>query len=292
MLFTKFFKVLSIFFIPDWTKNKNESCINNNCISTNKIGTSAQNSKCVSNIQYPVLNDTNFEFSFLKMENNMKNMIYSPLSIEYALKMLQEGAVGSTYNEINKIIGNITLPKYTYIDGILSFGNGLFIRKIYYEYIKPKYTNTLKEKYNAEVIPDEFKNVQNANKWIEDKTLGIIKNILSNDTIKDPDLLILILNALVINMEWNNMFYKGYTEGYIFFMENGEEMEATMMFKKEVKSTGITYYEDNNKTVLTMDLKNYNGIQFEFMAIMPYESLSAYVKNISKKTNKWNRQKT
>lgn len=35
-----------------------------------------------------------FDISFLKMENNNKNMIYSPLSIKYALAMLSEGSNG------------------------------------------------------------------------------------------------------------------------------------------------------------------------------------------------------
>jgi len=30
------------------------------------------------------------------------NMLYSPLSIEYALKMLQEVEAGNTYDECNK----------------------------------------------------------------------------------------------------------------------------------------------------------------------------------------------
>jgi len=240
------------------------------------------NSKYVSNVQGNVKNYTDFEFSFLKMENNKKNMIYSPTSIEYAINLVKEGAVGSTYDEINKVIGNVTLPKYTYIDGVLSFGNGLFIRNSYSEYLKSNFTKTLKEKYYAEVVKDDFKNIQSANQWMEGKTLGIIKNMLNDDTFKNPDLLMLIINALSINMEWSNIFYNSYTNGYIFFMENGKEEEVTMMFRREVKNKSLAYYEDDNKTVLTMDFQEYNGIQFEFMAIMPYESLSAYVKNVSK----------
>jgi len=66
-------------------------------------------------------------------------------------------------------------------------------------------------------------------------------------------------------------------------MDNGEEKEATMMVKKEIKSKYISYYEDNDKTVLPLDLEEYNKIQFEFMAIMPNENLSSYVENITKK---------
>ena len=40
--------------------------------------------------------DTDFATQFLKLENANKNMVYSPLSIKYALKMLNEGANGNT----------------------------------------------------------------------------------------------------------------------------------------------------------------------------------------------------
>jgi len=165
-------------------------------------------------VKDPVQNDPNLDFAFLKMENNKKNMIYSPLSIKYALKMLQEGASNNTFIEINKVIGNTELTKYinidksllleneeniallemisrnpeltifTDIDNFLLLANGLFIRDKYYEYVLTEYIDTLKEKYDAEVIKDPFESAQNANQWIEDKTSGIIKNILTDEAVQ------------------------------------------------------------------------------------------------------------
>jgi len=95
------------------------------------------------------------------MENEKNNMLYSPLSIEYALKMLQEGAANNTLAEINKVLGNIELLKYTSIEEVLSLANGLFIRDTYFETVKEEYINTLKEKYDTEIKKDEFKDVKN-----------------------------------------------------------------------------------------------------------------------------------
>ncbi|ORY24269.1 hypothetical protein LY90DRAFT_428788, partial [Neocallimastix californiae] len=108
--------------------------------------------------------DFNFNFSFLKLENFKKNMLYSPFSIKYALKMLQEGAANDTFDEINKLIGNTKLSKHISIDEVLSLANGLFIRDTFYKYINTNYINTLKENYDAEVVKDEFKSAANANK--------------------------------------------------------------------------------------------------------------------------------
>jgi len=116
-----------------------------------------------------VQNDSDFDFSFLKIENNKKNMLYSPLSIKYALKMLQEGASNNTLAEINKVLGDSSISKYTNIDEVLSLANGLFIRDSFYDYVYEEFINTLKEKYEAEVKLDPFEDAKNANQWIEEK---------------------------------------------------------------------------------------------------------------------------
>nr|AAR97890.1 cellulosomal serpin precursor [Piromyces sp. E2] len=266
----------------DWGVENNKWCgIKKSCPTSNNNGGQgdiieepAQNNTDVST--------TEFEFSFLKMENKKKNMLYSPLSIEYALNMLQEGANKNTYTEINKVIGNAELPKYASIEKVLSLANGLFVRDTYYENVRTEYIKTLKEKYDAEIIKDEFKDANNANQWIEDKTLGIIKNMLEDDLVQNPNLVMLIINALAIDMEWATQFSTEKTYGETFYKDDGENMTATMMFKKEEYSDDIAYYMDDDVTVLSMNLEKYSGTQFEFLAIMPKENLSGYVENVTK----------
>jgi len=238
------------------------------------------------NIIEPVQNGTlqsgaDFDFTFLKLENNKKNMLYSPLSIKYALSMLQEGAVGNTYDEINKVIGNTKLTKYNSIDSVLSLANGLFVNATYYEHVKSQYIDTLENEYNAEVMKDKFENANNVNQWIENKTLGIIKNMLSDEVFKNPNLIMILINALAIDMEWYRSFSFQDTTGRKFTLDDGQEVEATTLFRKD-SSKFSSYYIDDDVTILTMDLKEYNGIQFEFMAIMPKENLSGFVENVSK----------
>ena len=54
----------------------------------------------------------NFDLSFLKMENKEENKIYSPLSIKYALAMLNEGAGGDSKDQITAVIGDYNPKKY------------------------------------------------------------------------------------------------------------------------------------------------------------------------------------
>ncbi|ORX65340.1 cellulosomal serpin precursor [Anaeromyces robustus] len=240
---------------------------------------------CSKNVEDIIQGDPDFDFSFLKLENNKENMLYSPLSIKYALRMLLEGAEGNTYTELIKLIGNEELNPYTNIDKVLSLANGLFIRDTYYTCIRPEYIDTLKEKYNADVVKDEFKSAYNANKWIEKNTLGIIKNMLNDNIVQNPETIMLLINALAIEMEWYSPFNCNYTSGTTFYTEDDDEtIEATMM-SRVTGDNSLSYSINDDVTVVTMDLNKYGSTQFEFMAIMPTkENLSTFIEKVTKET--------
>ena len=230
-----------------------------------------------------VVGDKDFELSFLQIENKQENMVYSPLSIKYALKMLQEGANGNTYEQIGKVVGNSDLQKYPNIENTLSLANGIFIRDTYYQYVKDNYINILTNKYNAEIKQDEFQNAKNANYWISEKTFGKIENMLNDDLVTNPDLQMLLINALAIDMEWKVQFEERMTYGRDFYLADGTNMTATTM-KRETSSDDISYYIGDNITALTIDLKEYEGTQLEFMAIMPDDDLEGYVNTLTTQT--------
>ncbi len=242
----------------------NNNTQNNSEVERNKIGQA----------------DIDFSLQFLKMENKKQNMIYSPLSIKYALKMLNEGASGTTKSQIEDVIKNLSLTKYNSIDKILSLANGVYIKDTYTNYVKKDYKKILNDEYNAEVNYDSFNNANNINKWIENKTLGIIKNMIEDKIVQDPNTEMLLINALAINMEWEDSFDASKTYGEKFNLEGGSNITATMMHK-ETTSDSVSYYEDNNVTALTMDLEKYDDMQLEFIAIMPESNLTNYIKEFT-----------
>ena len=142
---------------------------------------------------------TDFDLKFLQIENSKKNKIYSPLSIKYALAMLKEGAKGDTKTQITDIIGDYKARKYVNNKN-MSFANGMFIKDTYKDSVKQTYVDNLKENYNAEVIYDTFKTPDNLNKWVSDKTFGLIKDLFNDVSNFDYTL----VNALAIDMNWNN----------------------------------------------------------------------------------------
>ena len=138
-----------------------------------------------------------FDLAFLKLENEKVNKIYSPLSIKYALEMLSTGANGESKSQIDSVIGDYKATKYTN-DSHMSFANAMFIKDSFKDSVKSSYTDILKDKFNAEVKYDSFKNASNINNWVSEKTFKLIDNLVKDPIQED----FFLINALAIDMEW------------------------------------------------------------------------------------------
>lgn len=151
----------------------------------------------------------NFDINFLRLEGKEANMIYSPLSIKYALSMLSDGANGESYNQIKSVIGDYKYKKYVN-SANMSLANAMFVRDGYKDLIKEKYVTNLKDKYDAEVVYDSFATPDVINKWINDKTLGLIPKLF--DDVSEQSFV--LTNALAIDMEWVNKIQRSYGVSY------------------------------------------------------------------------------
>jgi serpin E3 len=144
-----------------------------------------------------------FDLRFLQLENERKNKIYSPLSIKYALAMLNEGTEGESKEQILNLIGDYKPNKYVN-SANMSLANALFIRDTYKNSVKEKFVNNLKTKYNADVEYDSFTSAKKMNSWISNKTLKLIDNMLDDSSVNEVDFA--LVNAVAIDMEWKNKF--------------------------------------------------------------------------------------
>ncbi len=183
---------------PKDKKNNNGEADNKNTENTNTIETNGDIKS-----EYRLLGNAlqKFDLAFLKLENKEENKVYSPLSIKYALEMLSEGTSGDTKKQLDAVIGDYQNKKYVNNDN-MSFANAMFIRDTFADEVKDEYKSILQEKYGAEVINDTFENPNNINKWISDKTFGLIP-----DLIKDSNKDFYLINALAIDMKWNNQLH-------------------------------------------------------------------------------------
>ena len=168
----------------------------------------------------------NFDLRFLQLETNNKNVIYSPLSIKYALQMLSEGAKGETKTQIDSLIGEYKSNKYTNSSN-MSFANAMFIKNSYKDSIIKSYTNNLQKKYNAEVIYDSFESPNNINSWISEKTFNLINNLM-DDNVKNLDFA--LINALAIDMEWNKLIQATTQKGDMYHVSYSHENYSDNIF--------------------------------------------------------------
>lgn len=152
----------------------------------------------------------NFDLYFLKLENEKKNKLYSPLSIKYALEMLGEATNGESKEQITNILGTYSNKQYINSEN-LSFANALFVKDSYKTAIKDTYTNTLTSKYNASVIYDSFNTPTTVNSWVSDKTFKLVDNLFTDVSSYD----FILVNALAIDMEWVNKIQSETGSGYI-----------------------------------------------------------------------------
>ena len=176
----------------------------------------AQNNNTGQGNDVPVASDPNtepelgdFDFDFIKLENeNNKNIVYSPLSIKYALAMLSDATDGESKTQIDNLVGDIKVGKYVNNDK-QSLANVMFVKDEEMNQVKGTYIQALEQKYNASVISDPFTSEAPLNNWVGNQTFGLINNLFDNSVLDNDFVLV---NALAIDMNWNNRLQCTFTD--------------------------------------------------------------------------------
>lgn len=178
--------------------------------------------------QEMVGNSNDFAFNlFREARDEMKSQILSPISITYALGMLNNGAAGETQQEINKVLGF----SETGADGINDFcykmlqraatldeqtkvliANNIYMNKGYE--LLPEFKSKVKAYYDADAETRDFcdgKTRDVINKWGSDHTMGMIKEVLKEGEF-DPTAVSYLLNAIYFKGTWQYQFDKNMTQ--------------------------------------------------------------------------------
>ena len=182
-----------------------------------------------------------------------KSLIVSPISITYALGMLNNGATGETQKQINKVLGfgdagadginnfcRKMLNRAPQLDSLtkVMIANNIYMNKRYV--LNSEFTKIANTYYNAYPETRDFhdgKTLDVINKWASDHTEEMIKKIL-DDSSFDPDAVSYLLNAIYFKGEWTTKFDKNRTMDETFYhagdtkelinrpmMHLGEELE-------------------------------------------------------------------
>lgn len=190
-----------------------------------------------------------FDLYFLKLNDDSKtNSVYSPLSIKYALSMLNEGTEGDSHKQIEGLIGDYKSTKYNNSKN-MSIANAFFVRDTYKEQVNTDYINTIAKKYNADVIFDSFGNPNKINEWVKNNTFNQIDNYL--DDISEDDFI--LVNALAIDMEWVNKIQDLYDDYIAEYSHEDYELFVASL-------ADFGYYED------TFNNSSYNDYKYASFA--------------------------
>ena len=190
-----------------------------------------------------------FDLYFLQLENKKENVVYSPLSIKYALAMLNEGTDGQSHEQILSVIGDYKAKKYNNNEH-MSFANAMFIRNTFQKNIKEDYTKNLQDKYGAEVIIDKFENASTMNSWVSNKTFNLIDKLLEDGKVTEENFI--LINALAIDMNWVNRLQCATAP----LPEGMGQLYYHVDYHHEKYSDGISYIEDDKYPSMTFNGKD------------------------------------
>ena len=197
--------------------------------------------------QVALINSENsFAFDIFKKVTENKagseNIIISPLSISYALSMTLNGAEGATRDamlealRVNGLTPEIINNSYKNLSEallsidkrvLISIANSVWIENNFV--VKQPFTDILTEFYSAEnksfKIDDPLAPKQ-INTWIENKTNGLIKDMVEK---LNDNTVMLLINAIYFKGKWKSQFNTENTVQGPFYKPDGFTSEVPMM---------------------------------------------------------------
>lgn len=181
------------------------------------------------------------------------NVLFSPLSLSMLMGILQNGAAGDTQSQIINTLGfgGLTPDEVnTYYRKMLTaaatldpqvklaIANALYIEKHFSVY--PAFVETAQKMYDSEVGELDFSKdpVTMINNWCNDHTEGKISEIIKE---LDPDMVVVLLNAIYFKGDWTYQFAPKDTSKKSFTTSTGEIQQVDMMYMKR----SLTYFEND-----------------------------------------------
>ena len=220
---------------------------------------------------------TDFAVRLFLASYDGKNTLLSPLSVLVALSMTANGAEGETRAQMESVLGMTVselndlfalylnaLPQSD--DAKISLANSIWLRDCENFAVKETFLQTNADVYGAGAYraPFDGSTVRDVNRWVKEKTDGMIEKIVDRF---DPDDVILLVNALAFDAKWDQPYTKKTQRSSgVFHLEDGTETKATFLYDKE-----HLYLTDGDRAVGFV--KPYVGGRYAFAALLPNEGI-------------------
>ena len=210
------------------------------------------------------------------------SLIFSPLSITYALGMMNNGAAGQTQQEINEVLGfgdagadainafcRKLLTEAPTLDETTAaeIANTVFVNSGKNYHLQQGFIDKANAFYDAEPMELNFYDKQNTidiiNGWANDHTHGMIPILFDDENSFNADAVSYLLNALYFKGAWTNKFDKNSTQDEPF--AGGQTVP--MMHQRE-------YFQYTENDLYQAVLLPYGNEAYRMTVILPREDKS------------------
>ena len=197
-------------------------------------------------------------------ESDKKSLILSPLSVQYALGMLGNGADADLAAKLAEVLGYEgtdainafcaklieTLPQVD-LSVTLALANGVLVNDRFTP--KAPFKSAVETYYDALVESMSFSDgnavIQYVNDWCEKHTYGRIRDVLKE---MDPSAIMYLMNAIYFNADWTTKFDKAATRDENFQKLSGGTVKVGMMHQ----TLEATYGENDYCQVVNLPYGN------------------------------------
>ena len=199
------------------------------------------------------MRDNNNEFAWrlfqtMQEQKGDVSTVLSPISVTYMLGMLNDGAAGTTRDEITATLGFGSDPKAvnefckTMIEGApnvdpaatVKIANCINVNSSKGLSLLATFINDMKNYYSAQVDALDFtksSSLEKINKWCSKNTGGMIPSILDE---LNPDAAMCLLNAIYFKADWTEKFDKNDTRNSSFTLPDGSIVMRELMHRKAI----------------------------------------------------------
>lgn len=178
---------------------------------------------------------------YFDVNSDEDNFMVSPLSAQFCLGMLANGAEGNTLTELETALKVTSLDELNSLNRQLSAklprvdkktvfrsANSMWLNKDFK--VLPDYSLLLSKFYNAEATSLDLTSgsaINRINRWCSDKTNGMIPTVFKEPF--DDNVRMVLINALYFKGEWSEPFKKENTSDKEFTNADGSKVRVPMM---------------------------------------------------------------
>ena len=254
------------------------------CSSDNDEGETNQRKDIALNGNEIAIIDTQTEsafdmLSYFDANSEESNFMVSPLSVQFSLGMLANGAQGKTLDEITAALGSYSLDELNELNRrllselpkadkktTLRTANSAWLNKGFN--VLPTYSRSVADFYRAETATLNLstnESMKMINDWCTSKTDGMIPTILKEPY--DDNIAFVLLNALYFKGEWQKPFETKNTVSKDFNNADGTVSKVATMYKRE-------YMKYRKAEKYELARMNYGNGAYAMTLLLPAEEAS------------------